>query len=211
MNRYQDYVIKDGKFVGKFEEMYQDFQDPWHQIEMSTDSYSRLVTPLTLNRIQAKNVLEVGCGLGMFTDYLTKSCTQTKFTGMDISATAISKAKASFPNIEFICGNIKDIDSLINSTDVSGGGTYDCIIFAEIMWYILQDLDDIISQLKKYYHGYLIVNQVFYKGQQKYGCDYFTTLDEMIDYLPFKLMARLQSDTLSEDTVETHSLYKINL
>ena len=34
MKRYQDYVIKDGKFIGKFEEMYQKFEDPWHQMEL---------------------------------------------------------------------------------------------------------------------------------------------------------------------------------
>ena len=34
MKRYQDYVIKDGKFIGKFEEMYQKFEDPRHQMEL---------------------------------------------------------------------------------------------------------------------------------------------------------------------------------
>ena len=34
MKRYQDYVIKDGKFIVKFEEMYQKFEDPWHQMEL---------------------------------------------------------------------------------------------------------------------------------------------------------------------------------
>ena len=29
--RYQDYVIKDGKFIGDFEGMYRNFDDPWHQ------------------------------------------------------------------------------------------------------------------------------------------------------------------------------------
>lgn len=33
--RYQDYVIKDGQFVGNFEQMYQNFLDPWHQSEIS--------------------------------------------------------------------------------------------------------------------------------------------------------------------------------
>lgn len=31
--RYQDYVIKDGKFVGEFEKMYQDCDNPWHQLK----------------------------------------------------------------------------------------------------------------------------------------------------------------------------------
>ena len=30
-SRYQDYVIKDGVIIGEFEEMYQDFNDPWEQ------------------------------------------------------------------------------------------------------------------------------------------------------------------------------------
>jgi len=29
--KYQDYVIKDGKLVGEFEQMYQDFDEPWQQ------------------------------------------------------------------------------------------------------------------------------------------------------------------------------------
>ena len=29
--KYQDLVIKDGKFVGKFEKMYQEVTDPWGQ------------------------------------------------------------------------------------------------------------------------------------------------------------------------------------
>jgi hypothetical protein len=31
--RYQDYVIKSGKFVGKFEEMYSKFSDPWNLLQ----------------------------------------------------------------------------------------------------------------------------------------------------------------------------------
>ena len=31
--KYQDLVIKDGKFIGKFEEMYQKFSDPWNLLK----------------------------------------------------------------------------------------------------------------------------------------------------------------------------------
>ena len=30
-NKYQDYVIKDGKLIGEFEAMYKDYEDPWEQ------------------------------------------------------------------------------------------------------------------------------------------------------------------------------------
>ena len=31
--KYQDYVIKNGKFVGRFDEMYQKISDPWKLIK----------------------------------------------------------------------------------------------------------------------------------------------------------------------------------
>ena len=41
--RYQDNVIKDGKFVGKFEEMYeQSTEVPWHQDELAYGIFSDL-------------------------------------------------------------------------------------------------------------------------------------------------------------------------
>ena len=48
MERYQDYVIKDGEFVGKFEEMYQKFDNPWHQIEAVQNSYARHATLMSV-------------------------------------------------------------------------------------------------------------------------------------------------------------------
>ena len=31
--KYQDFVIKDGKFIGDFEKCYQNFDDPWHHLK----------------------------------------------------------------------------------------------------------------------------------------------------------------------------------
>ena len=39
--KYQDLVIKNGKFVGEFEKMYQEFSDPWNQsVEVHYSSLS---------------------------------------------------------------------------------------------------------------------------------------------------------------------------
>ena len=32
-SKYQDYVIKNGKIIGVFEQMYQDCKDPWFQLQ----------------------------------------------------------------------------------------------------------------------------------------------------------------------------------
>lgn len=64
MERYQDYVIKDGRFIGRFEEMYQKFEDPWNQKTCIRDSYIRHITNISIRRYHVKNLLEVGCGVG---------------------------------------------------------------------------------------------------------------------------------------------------
>lgn len=154
MERYQDFVIKDGKFIGEFEKMYQKFDDPWNQKEVMKDSYSRLNTVLTLQKIHARHVLEAGCGLGVFTDYLSKTMPDLSVTEMDISKTAVERASASYPGLLFIVGDLKDIDRILCQSEYR----YDVIIFSEIMWYILKDLKDIVRKLTEIFQGYLIIN-----------------------------------------------------
>ena len=43
--KYQDLVVKDGKFVGEFEKMYQDDSDPWGQ---SKENYSSSLSCLVI-------------------------------------------------------------------------------------------------------------------------------------------------------------------
>ena len=38
--KYQDLVIKDEKFVGKFEEMYQKFSDPWNLLKINKQGFN---------------------------------------------------------------------------------------------------------------------------------------------------------------------------
>lgn len=204
MERYQDYVIQDGKFIGKFEEMYQKFEDPWHQIEAVEDSYARQATLLTLKNCGIRSVLEVGCGLGGFTNYLHVNLPEVYITGMDISETAIEKAKETYCDLEFFVENLCQYSK-------SGGGGYDAYLFAEIMWYILDDLDVIIKNFTEKYKGkFIIINQTFYpEGQQKYGRNYFANLNEMINYLPWKVIRKIIIEREDINTIETHSVYCI--
>ncbi len=205
MERYQDYVIKDGKFIGKFEEMYQKFDDPWHQKEIFHEFYSKSFTSETLKQYGIKKVLEIGCGLGAFTDYLHSRAPGCCITGMDISKTAVEKAKRTYPDIDFLQGDILTFSRNPDSE-------YDAIIFSEIMWYILEDLDEVIRNLSENYGGgqkLVIVNQVFYKGEQKYGNEFFTCLDEMVEYLPWKCLRKISIDRMDDGFCESHSVFRI--
>lgn len=53
MKSYQDYVIRNGEFIGQFEEMYRQCDDPWHQLVVVNNSYSRLNTILSLQKLGA--------------------------------------------------------------------------------------------------------------------------------------------------------------
>ena len=65
--RYQDYVIKDGKLVGEFEEMYKDFDDPWEQTTREAWASEKAVGLNLIQKVKAKRIIELGCGLGHYT------------------------------------------------------------------------------------------------------------------------------------------------
>lgn len=93
---------------------------------------------------------------------------------------------------------------------VWGGRTYDTLMFTEIMWYILDDLKNIICNLQKNYRNcYFIVNQCFYHGTQSYGNEFFTNLKEMVAYFPFKLLKTIEVNDIINDRIETHSVFRI--
>ncbi|KQC04991.1 MAG: hypothetical protein APR53_09100 [Methanoculleus sp. SDB] len=202
MAKYQDYVIKDGEFIGKFEEMYREFEDPWHQSEGLDFSFSRSATIGLIKKFGIKSMVEFGCGLG-HTTHLIKEKTGINIAGVDVSETAIKKAQRNYADIDFFVDNIENIAHY---------GAYENILFAEITWYILED-DQISrifdSMMDNFKNNYFIHNLVFYHGQQKYGNNYFTSLDEFIEFCPFQYIGSVISDFIVDETSETSSIYKI--
>ena len=197
---YHDLVIKDGKFIGEWERLYSEFDDPWMQSDQP-NRYSRSAGITHLKRIKAKSILECGCGLGYYADWIHKE-TGVVPVGIDISENAINKAKELFPHLEFIQ------QDLLAALDAHQH--VDAILFAEIMWYILPELPEVIEKLKTLYKGkHLVIIQVFYKGSQKYGTEYFTSMQELIDYMPFECVAQVEATSSADTTIETATLFKI--
>lgn len=197
---YHDYVIKDGEFIGDFQNMYRDCSDPWMQ-STQPNKYSRTAGILHLKNFDIKSVLECGCGLGYYADWIHKE-TGIVPKSVDISSEAIAKAKELFPNLDFSVADITR--DLVDYKDL------DCVMFSEIIWYILPDLDKMLKVLKENFKGkYFLVNQVFYKGSQRYGREYFTSVDEFINYIPFKLKGRCEATLVTDSTIETSTIFEI--
>jgi SAM-dependent methyltransferase len=199
METYHDYVIKDGKFVGKFEEMYQKFSDPWTQ-SIQPNPYSRMAGIQSLKKFNIQSVVEWGCGLGYYAEAIYKE-TGIIPKSLDISETAIEKAKFLFPHLDFEVDVVKNLKNYQN---------YEAILFAELTWYVLDDLQSIFADMLQYFEGkYFINNLVFYKGTQKYGNQYFTNLKEYIDFVPFQLVGYCEATTEKDSTIETSTIFKI--
>jgi SAM-dependent methyltransferase len=181
---YQDYVISNGKFVGDFEGMYSNIDDPWHQSSQDHIYDSRRQISINYcNRLRSKHkvsrVVELGCGFG----HLTESLRNNSFEviGTDVSKTAVQKASALYPKAQFKQLNFNDFDNLFSLKP-------NILIMAEITWYVLDDLDKFLVSLKQYANQskepvFLIHLLATYEpGVQKYGADKFTNLDEIINY-----------------------------
>jgi len=200
-NSYHDYVIKNGNFIGDFQNMYKDCDDPWMQ-SSQPNKYSRSSGVLHLQNFDIKSVLECGCGLGYYAEWIYKE-TGIVPKSVDISPEAILKAKKLFPHLDF---SVSDV-----TKDLAKYSELDCILLSEIIWYILPDLQAMFTSLSTNFKGkYLIVNQVFYKGTQKYGNDYFSSLSEFIDFVPFKLVGNSQATLENDSTIETSTIFLIS-
>ena len=176
-SRYQDYVIKDGVIIGEFEEMYQDFNDPWEQTTKEKSALEKKIALEIICEKGFKRVVEFGCGLGDYTAQLNHAAGSA--LGIDISETAIEKANARQPDTEFVVGDILDFDLLRNYQS-------DCIVFAEITWYVLEKLnifkEHISSELGGQGVGFIHLLMTYPPDEQKYGKEYFSDLNGIMKY-----------------------------
>ena len=201
--RYQDLVIKDGRFVGEFEKMYKEFDDPWNQINLDLEqNISRQIVVNYTKKFNVKSLVEFGCGLGKTTNFIASN-SELEILGVDISETAIKKASNNYPNLRFEVSDVKEIEKFF---------TYECLFFSEITWYLLEDnlLESIFERMIQGYSGKLFIhNLVFYKGQQKYGLEYFDSLSSFIEYCPFQLLGKVEVDISDSDCIETSCIFRV--
>ena len=204
---YRDYVFKDGELIGKFEEMYQNVEDPWHQADTSAIHYDMMLYLLNrydVCRSRGGVVLDIGCGKGAFTAKLRKGLNKgTKITGIDVAPTAIQKAKEKYGDlgIDFIACDIeKEFEHLL----LPSSGV-DLIIMSEIMWYVLPTSKDICKGIERYLkdEGYLLISHTFYPpGKQKYGKDIVSNIKDI-----FKLVSLPLVEMIETNRFENHHAF----
>ena len=175
MNNYHDYVIKDGRFIGQFEQMYRDCENPWNEKGEYYDGSPCDVATKQLIRAQADpTTCSLGDGLGRFLDWVNVAgC------GVEISATAHTLAKTMYPWLEFVNNDIL----AAMATHTEPFATY---LFREVLWYILPDWQKICDILATK-HGALVIVELSFYDEQHYGKDYFDGPDDFITKWPFSI------------------------
>jgi SAM-dependent methyltransferase len=174
-DRYQDYVIKDGRYVGRFEEMYRHSAEiPWHQDHTVNAVFSDLTVAILKNR-RVTSMLDVGCGLGYMTARMMREIpTLERIVGLDISETAIVEAMRKFPGIEFRAG---DLDSLV------GPERFDVVVSKDVIWYVLDALPDYLAKLAHRSSRWIYIGQSFPERRPFYGDQLFPDAAALLAYL----------------------------
>ena len=177
--RYQDYVIRDGRLIGEFEQMYRDFPDPWRESSCEQFASDKAAGINLLSRLKAlhgaRKAIEVGCGFGHYAARIARAGLET--LGIDISETAIAKARGSYECATFVVGTIDQHDLFRKYRP-------DVVVLAEVSWYVLDHLRPFLNFLKaelpKAYVLHLL--NTYPPGVQTYGSEFFTDLNGIKRY-----------------------------
>jgi SAM-dependent methyltransferase len=152
MAKYHKYVFdhEKRKLIGAFEEMYkaEDLEgfDSWQNNDVR---HLRLRLAMEILRdYNFDSVLELGCGKGTASQFLNNN---NKVLGVDISPTAIEKAKASYPDIQFRTMDVMQVDQI--------GETFDLTTVMTVLAYI-EDWPLLIEKIKGVSEYLLVVEYI---------------------------------------------------
>lgn len=200
---FHNYVIKNGKFIGNFEEMYQHFKFPWDQKDRELFQSEKAIIINHLKKIGKCNVIELGCGLGYFTEKIRQEIIkESKILGIDISKTAIKKAKKRFPKCFFQVADVLDFQIYQKFNP-------DVIVMSQISWYILPKLKKLLDYLKNNFPDIIIIHTLvtYTNEDQKYGREFFTNMDEILRFFD---MNYLEKGSYSESSDNTRTGFVAN-
>ena len=153
---YHDYVFKDGRLIGKFEEMYRNSVTvPWGQDKAYSMWYNKIsiaIVQRALEDRRVKAIHELGCGLGYFISRFSRK--KYRLSGSDISPTAIQNARRAFAEISFQVDDIRV---------KKRRPCYDLILISALFWYIFPCMRRVVKNIAAMTEkdGYIFIAEVF--------------------------------------------------
>jgi 2-polyprenyl-3-methyl-5-hydroxy-6-metoxy-1,4-benzoquinol methylase len=118
-----------------------------------------------------KNILEIGCGIGFWTNIVTQLYPDAKYVGIDISQKAVENLQIKFAsntNAKIICADV-GLENFITDSD-----SYDLVLCMEVLLHITDDTawQYAIKNILKCTNQYAIISDPFIMWQgKKYSAD----------------------------------------
>lgn len=171
------FIRSNGTYVGDYEAMYRDCEDPWLQSVQAFRSPLKKVILLRIAQLPERRVLDIGCGNGTFTELIRSEADADEVLGLDVSPTAISDARSRYPLCRFEVASASEVASFADMKPTA-------ICMCEVTWCILDSFEEVLASLKEHFPNALLFHTLtFYDpGEQKYGTEYFTRLEELLPY-----------------------------
>jgi SAM-dependent methyltransferase len=162
-NDYHDYVIKNGRLIGEFEQMYRKSRNvPWHQDEQENWLDVRLTIECLKQYGPFSLILDFGSGYGYFLNQITQHCgtDDPVLIGYDVSKTACKKGSSLFPNITF-----QQFDLMAEHTDLQVMGEKSNALFMlrGTLWYVFPQINNVARNISSIVNkgDYFLVSQNF--------------------------------------------------
>jgi SAM-dependent methyltransferase len=160
-------------FVGDFDGLYRDVDDPWLQSEGRELQLTNCIVDIIHDR-GLKSYCEIGSGLGYNVNTI-KNRLDTRVCGFDISSVAVDRAIENL-DLDF---RVMDITKVVDVED-----KFDCVCLFNCLWYVLEDLDVVIDNCISLLssNGIFVIAQK-YVLNQRYGIDIVDGMDGCIGYV----------------------------
>ena len=207
-DNYRDYVIKDGEYIGRFDDMYRNSVEvPWHQDKTAYSLFTDLDLAILSHfsaRRRWRRVLEVGCGYGYVTERL-RTALGAEVVGIDVSPTAVERAAELFPESRFVVRDLRDpYDGDL--------GEFDLVMVKEVLWYVLDELDSFVDNLRKLTAkgGCVYVCQAIPDLDRFYGKEMFPEPNAVIDYLSDRFEMVYASSTYEVNSLRVEGEYGVD-
>lgn len=175
---YHDYVFKDGKLVGDFDNMYRHSKVvPWEQDTRSEQWHTHVGIAMIRECGPYDHCLEIGCGLGYIAAKLTESV-RLGIDAFDVSQVAVDKATQLHPGITFF------VDDITSET-FRPKRRYDLVVVSQVFWYVTSRLEITVRNIDACVKpgGFLYIGQSFPALDHYYvGKEQISGPDELINY-----------------------------
>jgi SAM-dependent methyltransferase len=177
------FVFNNGHHVGDYEGLYQNCDDPWNHC---TDNHHlNIDRRICYNLLEqhtniGSRILEYGCGLGHNVNYLHSL--GLNVSGLDISQTAINRARETFPHLDFYAADCLDADILDKLKP-------DVLYLSHVLWYILDRIElfsDLVTCYSRICSPLYLLNsvQLYDESVEYYGKDLISKTADIVHLLP---------------------------